>query len=94
MRPLERIFRKPHRVAGKPHFPTNYDGHGCWWDGEGVVPLSAGRGFNMNVVGEAQWQDQIATIVGGDDAKKGIIATSLPSWCPMTISRTTATLSA
>jgi len=25
------LFDKPHRIAGQPHFPTNYDGRGCWW---------------------------------------------------------------
>lgn len=59
------IFRQPHRTRGQPHFPTNYDGTGCWWDEDGVVPLAAGRGFNIDVVGEAQWQDSIGAIVGG-----------------------------
>lgn len=59
------IFGKPHRAPGQPHFPTNYDGTGCWWNAPGALPLAAGRGFNIPVVGEAQWQGDIAAIVGG-----------------------------
>ena len=59
------IFEKPHRAANQAHFPTNYDGCGCWWDEEGVLPLAAGRGFNVALVGESQWQQEIGAIVGG-----------------------------
>lgn len=63
--PFAALFAKPHQMAGQPHFPTNYDGQGCWWDEVGVLPLAAGRGFNVALVGESQWQREIATLVGG-----------------------------
>jgi hypothetical protein len=62
---FQRIFGKTHRLPDQPHFPTNYDGAGCWWYEDGVVPLAAARGFNISVVGESQWQDSISAIVGG-----------------------------
>ncbi|MCW6530204.1 hypothetical protein NED98_08090 [Sphingomonas sp. MMSM20] len=65
MRLFDQIFSKPHRIAGKPHFPTNYDGLGCWWSERDVLPLAAGRGFNVSLVGESQWQQEISAIVGG-----------------------------
>lgn len=65
MKRFQRFFGKPHRRPGEPHFPTNYDGSGCWWAEDGVLPLAAGRGFNLPVVGELQWQDSIAAVVGG-----------------------------
>ena len=65
MRLFRQLLGKPHRIPGQAHFPTNYDGTGCWWNDDDVVPLAAGRGFNVAVVGEGQWQDSIAAIVGG-----------------------------
>lgn len=65
MRRFERFFAKPHRIAGQPHFPTNHDGTPCWWDEKGVLPLAAGRGFNVHAVGESQWQHELAALMGG-----------------------------
>lgn len=62
---FEAFFAKPHRTEGQPHFPTNYDGTGCWWSEKGVLPLAAGRGYNVDAVGEMQWQDNLSAITGG-----------------------------
>jgi len=62
---FDQIFSKPHQTPHQPHFPTNYDGFGCWWNAPGVLPLAAGRGFNVPLVGESQWQREIGAIVGG-----------------------------
>lgn len=59
------IFAKPHHTKGQPHFPTNYDGKGNWWDAEGALALAAGRGFNIRAVGESQWQQELAALMGG-----------------------------
>lgn len=47
--------------------PMRIDGDraGCWWDHPDALPLAAGRGFTVEVVGESQWQDHIARVVGG-----------------------------
>lgn len=65
MRLFSQIFSKPHQRADQPHFPTNYDGLGCWWNARGVLPLAGARGFNVSLVGESQWQQEIGAIVGG-----------------------------
>lgn len=59
------LFARPHRAAGQPHFPANYDGTGCWWFERGVLPLGAAHGFNVDLVGEMQWQDNLSALTGG-----------------------------
>jgi len=54
--------------GGKPPtVPMRIDGGraGCWWDHAEALPLAAGRGFTVDVVGESQWQAHIARVVGG-----------------------------
>jgi hypothetical protein len=62
---FERIFAKPHRKTGEDHFPLSFDGKGCWWDDPQAIPLGAGRGFNIQAVGESQFQSELGSIVGG-----------------------------
>lgn len=47
--------------------PMRIDGArvGCWWDHPPALPLAAGRGFTVDVVGESQWQANIARVIGG-----------------------------
>ena len=68
-RPFEWLFARPHRPAGEDHFPLSLDGKGCWWNNPQVIPLAAGRGFNVQAVGESQFQSEIASIVGGPCAE-------------------------
>ena len=65
MRLFEDFFARPHRKRGQPHFPPNLEGKGCWWDDPSALPLAAARGFNVELVGELQWQAEIAAAVGG-----------------------------
>lgn len=60
-----KFFAAPHHVPGTPHFPTSFEGKGCWWDDPAVIALAPGRGFNVAAVGESQFQGEIAAIVGG-----------------------------
>lgn len=65
MKPFRQFFSKPHQRPGEVDFPVRFDGRGCWWDDAGTIPLAAGRGFNVQVVGEAQFQSEIGASVGG-----------------------------
>lgn len=49
------------------------------WDHPEVIPLAAGRGFTFDVVGEAQWQDNLSAICGGkcEDGHKREVAAQL-----------------
>lgn len=62
---FQQFFARPHRRPGEPHFPNRLEGRGCWWDDPGATALAAGRGFNVKAVGEAQFQAEIGSIVGG-----------------------------
>jgi hypothetical protein len=62
---FERLFSVPHQVPGEVHQPVSFDGRGCWWNDPQAIPLGAGRGFNIEAVGELQFQDEIGAIVGG-----------------------------
>jgi hypothetical protein len=62
---FRQFFAQPHRRPGEAHFPVRFEGQGCWWNDPAAVPLAAGRGFNVHVVGESQFQGEIAAIVGG-----------------------------
>lgn len=62
---FDTFFAVPHRIPGTPHFPTSFEGQGCWWDDSSAIALAAGRGFNVAAVGESQFQGEIAAIVGG-----------------------------
>lgn len=62
---FRRLFSKPHRIPGADHQPRSFDGEGCWWDDPQATPLAAGRGFNIQAVGESQFQEEIGSIVGG-----------------------------
>ena len=62
---FEEFFAKPHRITSEPHQPVSFDGRGCWWHDPEAIPLAAGRGFNIPLVGELQWQDNISAVVGG-----------------------------
>lgn len=64
-KPFRRIFAKPHQARGHDHYPTSFEGRGCWWDDPQAIPLGAGRGFNVRAVGESQYQSEISSIVGG-----------------------------
>lgn len=62
---FRQFFARPHRRSGEAHFPVRMEGRGCWWNDPRAIPLAAGRGFNVQVVGEAQFQGEIGSIVGG-----------------------------
>lgn len=65
MRLFPEIFGRPHQRQGETHFPVSHVGQGCWWAAEHVLPLAAGRGFNVEIVGESQFQDVLAALAGG-----------------------------
>lgn len=55
------------QMSGKPRkavMRIDGDRAGCWWDHPDALPLAAGRGFTVEAVGEAQWQENIARIAG------------------------------
>ena len=60
-----RLFSRSHRSAGAAHLPVTFEGQGCWWDDPRAIPLGAARGFNIQAVGESQFQAEIGAIVGG-----------------------------
>lgn len=63
--PFRWLFGRPHRIPGEDHPPVSFDGRGCWWNDPQAIPLAAGRGFNVQAVGESQFQSEIASLVGG-----------------------------
>jgi hypothetical protein len=62
---FQRLFARQHRIAGEDHQPVSFDGTGCWWNDPQATPLAAGRGFNVQAVGESRFQEEIGSIVGG-----------------------------
>lgn len=62
---FEEFFSVPHQVEGEVHEPVWMVGKGCWWADPLAIPLGAGRGFNVQAVGESRFQAEIASIVGG-----------------------------
>ena len=64
-RPFAHFFASPHQRPGEEHQPVSLEGSGCWWKDPAAIPLAAGRGFNVEAVGELQFQYEIGSIVGG-----------------------------
>jgi hypothetical protein len=62
---LEWLFGSSAAPEKAARLNQQYGAEGCWWDHPEVIPLAAGRGFTVDVVGESQWQENISAICGG-----------------------------
>lgn len=71
---FRQLFQKPHRIPGADHQPISFDGEGCWWNDPQATPLAAGRGFNIQAVGESQFQKEIGSGKQNQQSARGIPA--------------------